>query len=289
MEYVRGKDLVAALTSRSDTLLKGLTPADASPPAAAVAVADALLRRGRLVRCVRQYTRPKPGMDRVAKWPRHLVQQQAAAFELAAFYAWQHDRVAHPWAAAWSALLVVAVLVVCCFPLAPHWAKLGVVYVSGGLLTLMIGLIAVRSALAAVTWAALGSTYWLLPNLLDDDKGFVAAFQPTLSVEPARAPLAARAGVAAATVVLAWALATFGPDAKTAKAGAAAAHDAILDALNLHAPRKGKLGDGSAAGPAAAAAAAAPAPAPAAAAPVPSGDDEDEDDDEDVKAGKTEL
>ena len=67
---------------------------------------------------------------------------------------------------------------------------------------------------------------------------------------------------------------------------AAAAHDAILDALNLHAPTKGKLGDGKAPSENAGATAAAPAPAPAAA-PVLDDDDDDEEEQEVVE--RTEL
>lgn len=37
------------------------------------------------------------------------------------FYAWQYERPASPWLFALSALLVVVVMALCLFPLAPHW------------------------------------------------------------------------------------------------------------------------------------------------------------------------
>ena len=39
------------------------------------------------------------------------------------FYAWQYERPASPWLFALSALLVVVVMALCLFPLAPHWCQ----------------------------------------------------------------------------------------------------------------------------------------------------------------------
>jgi translocation protein SEC62 len=241
VEYVRGKDFAAHFASRPNAAA-GLASADATPAAAAAFIANALLRRGRLARCGRAFARPKPGMDRVAKWPKRLAVARDQSFEPTDFYAWQHDRPASPWAGLYAILLAVVVLACCCFPLAPHWVKLAVVYLSGALLTVMLGLIGVRAALAAATWAATGKTVWLFPNLLDDDKGFYAAFKPTLAVEDAKSSVAVRAGVSAATVASLIFAARYAPDAATAKEGVAAAHDALLDVLNLNAKRLGNGG-----------------------------------------------
>ena len=43
------------------------------------------------------------------------------AFAEEFFYAWQYERPASPWLFALSALLVVVVMALCLFPLAPHW------------------------------------------------------------------------------------------------------------------------------------------------------------------------
>ena len=43
------------------------------------AVADLLMRRGVLRRCERVYHKPRPGMDRVAKWPKHMYMSQQQA------------------------------------------------------------------------------------------------------------------------------------------------------------------------------------------------------------------
>lgn len=59
----------------------------------------------------------------------------------------------------------VGVVGACLFPLAPNWAKVGVFYLSSGLLFLILGVLLVRAALALVTWIATGNTVWLLPNL----------------------------------------------------------------------------------------------------------------------------
>lgn len=62
----------------------------------------------------------------------------------------------------------VAVLAACCFPLAPNWAKVWVFYASASLLILLLGLLALRGALALATWLVAGRTVWLLPNALSE-------------------------------------------------------------------------------------------------------------------------
>ena len=47
----------------------------------------------------------------------------AQAFAEEFFYAWQYERPASPWLFALSALLVVVVMALCLFPLAPHWCR----------------------------------------------------------------------------------------------------------------------------------------------------------------------
>ena len=272
VEYFRHKDAVEFLAARPDLLgLAGAKPLPAadSPQAraAAGAVLELLVRRRAAVRAERIYWKPRPGMKRVAKFPkkiRQVAEDSAPATDAEGqradasntFYAWTFDRPSSPWALVGSLLIVVAVIAACLFPLAPRWVKLGVVYVSGGLLAVLLGLLLVRGVLAGVTWAATGRALWLFPNLMDDDKGFKEAFLPRLSwcgrggtPEGAAAPLYARAAAVLAVAGVAGALLHFGPDAAVAAKRARAAHDALLESLNLHDPGRARLGEGSAAAP----------------------------------------
>jgi len=264
VEFFRHKDAVEFLAARPDLLgLAGAKPLPAadSPQAraAAGAVLELLVRRGAAVRAERIFWKPRPGMKRVAKFPKKLRQVAANAPATDAegqradasntFYAWTFDRDSSPWALAGGLLLVVAVIAACLFPLAPRWVKLGVVYVSGGLLAILLGLLCVRGALAGLTWAATGKALWLFPNLMDDDKGFKEAFLPRFqwcgrggSPDGAAAPLYARAAAVLAVAGVAGALLHFGPDAAVAAKRARAAHDALLESLNLHDPGRARLG-----------------------------------------------
>lgn len=62
----------------------------------------------------------------------------------------------------------MAVVGCCLFPLAPDWAKVVVFYASAGLLSLMLGVLALRGALALGSWVLTGRTVWLLPNLMSE-------------------------------------------------------------------------------------------------------------------------
>ena len=70
-------------------------------------------------------------------------------------------------------LLVVAVLAVCLFPLAPNPIKLAVVYLSMFLIILIFAVLIVRSIIASITWVMLGRCLWLFPHLLSE----VGAYQ----------------------------------------------------------------------------------------------------------------
>lgn len=264
VEFFRHKDAVEFLAARPELL--GLAGAKPLPEAgsqqaraAAGAVLELLVRRRAAVRAERIYWKPRPGMKRVAKFPKKIRQvadgspatdaegQRADASNT--FYAWTFDRPSSPWALVGSALIAVAVIAACLFPLAPRWVKLGVVYVSGGLLAVLLGLLLVRGVLAGVTWAATGKALWLFPNLMDDDKGFKEAFLPRFAwcgrgglPEGAPAPLYARAAAVLAVAGVAGALLHFGPDAAVAAKRARAAHDALLESLNLHDPGRARLG-----------------------------------------------
>ena len=71
------------------------------------------------------------------------------------------------------------------FPLAPNWAKLAVLYVSGGLLSALTVIITVRGIVALLTWSAAGVPVWIFPRMLDEARrgvGWVVVFlSPTAS------------------------------------------------------------------------------------------------------------
>jgi len=194
-------------------------------------------------------------MERLAKWPKKLAMAPAAdraTFSPArhTFYAWTFDRPSSPYAWVYSALVVTAVLAACLFPLAPHWVKLGAFYASSGLLAALTALLTVRGLLALGTWLAAGRAVWLFPLLLDENTGLDKAFKPVLEVAPPhagsrRVHLIARGATAAALAAGLAALAFYAPiDRKAAGTGLRGAHDALLEALNLHHRGMDKLGTG---------------------------------------------
>lgn len=84
------------------------------------------------------------------------------------FYAWTYDRPASPYLWIGSVLIAVIVLAACLFPLAPYKVKLVVVYLSMGVLMVLMGSLLLRGAVAGATWMAIGRSFWLLPNVLSE-------------------------------------------------------------------------------------------------------------------------
>ncbi len=84
------------------------------------------------------------------------------------FYAWAYDRPASPYLWMFSVLIAVVVVGACLFPLAPFKVKLVVVYLSMGLLMILMGALLLRGAVAGATWMAFGRSFWLLPNVLSE-------------------------------------------------------------------------------------------------------------------------
>lgn len=78
------------------------------------------------------------------------------------------EKQVSPWSYLLSALALVAVMLCCMFPLAPHPVKLGAVYISMTLIILILCTLLVRSLLALSTWIILGRSLWLFPHLLSD-------------------------------------------------------------------------------------------------------------------------
>ena len=90
------------------------------------------------------------------------------ALQPSLFYAWRADRPAGAWYYALSAAAVAGVLLLTLFPLAPQWARVAVLYALLGLLSTLLGAVALRYVVFVAVWVATGWHLWLLPNLMSD-------------------------------------------------------------------------------------------------------------------------
>lgn len=234
MEYVRGKDLASYFKDKPEAMA-AFVSGNKTREEQIEELVLLLLRRRLLLRCDRVYKKPKPGKKRLAKWPRKLVPHAPIeqAWSEESFYVWLYDRPASPWQYVWSLLLVVGVFAVCCFPLAPYWVRLSVVYLSATLLILILGTILIRGLVALVTWLATGRALWIFPNLMDETISIGQAFKPLYSVESdgEAGSLLARLAAAASFGSLIFVLYSFAPESGRMKDTARNAHDAILDWL----------------------------------------------------------
>jgi predicted membrane channel-forming protein YqfA (hemolysin III family) len=79
----------------------------------------------------------------ILQWT-HLLCHLPQGWTEDSFYAWTYDLPASPWLLIGSIGLAVAVLLLCLFPLAPYKLKIAVVYVSLGLVSLLLGTIVLR-------------------------------------------------------------------------------------------------------------------------------------------------
>lgn len=214
-------------------------------------VAGLMLRKGLFMKTERMFKKPKPGKKRLVKWPKKLLPLHSdKTFEEDHLYAWMFDKQVSPWSYVFSALALVAVVLCCMFPLAPHPVKLAAVYCSMTLIICILCTLIVRSLIALSTWVVLGRSLWLFPYLLSDDKGIDEAFWPIFQMdevpeEGKGSHWTVRFGMGAALVLGVWALHAYAPDKGAVRKGAWDAHDAVLEMLNLHDQGRGKLGGGS--------------------------------------------
>ena len=81
-----------------------------------------------------------------------------------------------------SALLVVAFILITCFPLWPDFLKVGLWYLSCTLLVLILITIIARWILFLFVWI-FGYEFWILPNLFDEERSVVDSFKPVSSFE----------------------------------------------------------------------------------------------------------
>lgn len=195
------------------------------------------------------YKKPPPGQQRLIKFPKKLVRvtgPDALTFSTDDFYAWTYDKPTSAWVYALSALAAIGVILVCLLPVAPDWVKIGVLYISAAILTVMLGTIAIRLALATATWLATGKAVWLLPNMMADDKPLSELFTPWIEVSTpgekdskwANHPLV-RLLVAGALGGVGYILYSKAPDSADVRGNMGRYRDEIFEMLHLSKPAIG--------------------------------------------------
>lgn len=212
-------------------------------------IANLFIRRGLLMRCQRKYLKPPPGQKRLIKFPKKVLPvpgQDGLKFDEDGFYAWTYEKPTPPWVYAVSALSAVGVILLCLFPIAPNWVKIGVLYSLAGLLAILIGILIVRGLIALASYIFVGRTVWILPNLLDDDKPVSQLFYPLVAVlEPEIDTRKAllnhvlmRVGVAIAVAGVTYVLYTKSPGQDAVKKNAFKYRDELFEFFNIHNDRE---------------------------------------------------
>lgn len=108
-----------------------------------------------------------------------LKQSNKANIEPNAYFVWTYTKP-NPFILLYSFLLIAGIFAVILFPLWPNFMKIGVWYMSMGLLGLLglFFLIAIiRLIIYLVTLLVLPKAFWLYPNLFEDC-GVIESFQP---------------------------------------------------------------------------------------------------------------
>ncbi|KAI3433795.1 hypothetical protein D9Q98_003600 [Chlorella vulgaris] len=269
VELFRAKDFVRWVQAHPEKCAPAAT--GAGKPLEGVELAknlgQQLLRRRLALQVDRLNKKPMPGGKRLVKFPRKLTllpPEQASTFAEEGFLVWLYERPTSAWTYVWTALIPLVVLGACMFPLAPNWMKVGVFYLSAGLLMFLLGMLLLRGVVAAVTWIASGRTLWLLPTILAEDVPIRQLLKPLVSFEGpsegsskwANHPLT-RAGVAVAMGAVLYVLHSHSPGTAAITTEAGRYKDDLMDWLGLQRDGYERIGNGSAAANATAAAASA--------------------------------
>jgi translocation protein SEC62 len=103
-----------------------------------------------------------------------------------------------------TTLLIMGFLFCVCFPIWPNFLKVFAWYMSVSFLLLIFFLVTVRGLLFLFVWI-LGYDFWFLPNLFDEQLGFVDSFKPLYSFEKTKeGQLMYRVGIAVAFFSFCW-------------------------------------------------------------------------------------
>jgi translocation protein SEC62 len=188
LELIRSKDFAKwcrenAEVVRSSGLLKH---ADVDVEKMTKALAELLIERRCLVNAQRKFLKPPPGQRRLIKFPKKVLPVAGAEgklFHEDGFMCWTYDRPMPTWVYVVSALCAVGVVLLCLFPVAPTWVKIGVMYFSTTVLAVVTSLLVIRMVIALLSYIVSGRTVWVYPNVLDDTLSFWDAFKPVLGVE----------------------------------------------------------------------------------------------------------
>jgi len=103
-----------------------------------------------------------------------------------------------------TTLLIMGFLFCVCFPIWPNFLKVFAWYMSVSFLLLIFFLVTLRGVLFLFVWI-LGYDFWFLPNLFDEQLGFVDSFKPLYSFEKTKeGQLMYRIGIAVAFFSFCW-------------------------------------------------------------------------------------
>lgn len=244
LDIIRGKDFARWYRENSDLvnlpIKQGKKLEEQIPE-----LATLLIRKGLLIRCQRKFHKPPPGQKRLIKFPKKVLPvagPDGQKFDESGFYAWTYEKPTPTWVYVVSALSAVGVILICLFPIAPAWVKISVVYFLSGLLTLLIGALLLRGAIALASYIFTGRTVWILPNVLDDNKPVSELFDPLIGIEEPETSdrktymwhLASRLGLAGFLGGLTYVLYTHSPGQEAVKRNAFKYRDELFEFLNVH-------------------------------------------------------
>mmetsp|Transcript_631 Transcript_631/g.1136 ORF Transcript_631/g.1136 Transcript_631/m.1136 type:complete len:282 (-) Transcript_631:1523-2368(-) len=162
----RGKDFKRLLKKSPP---KGVTVATDQD---AFKIGDMLIEKHLIKRVQGLFKTPKP-----KRWPDAISPSPNVTMQDDGFYIWDAKVQSKFFTNTLTTMLVLGVILACCFPIWPIQMKLGVWYLSVVLLVILLGISAVRLVLFIVLFI-FGHDFWIFPNMYDDSAGLVGGFTP---------------------------------------------------------------------------------------------------------------